>query len=169
MKKTFIFLLVMVMSLSVKAQIQPEVYLYQPKIVKYDDSRQVAVNDYKWKIENQVWVKYHPNGNIELKFSSIAPVEFYSLGPVDLMGTDLIGFENVNRVNYYLEYISHNNKEYTYYSKIYRITVSISTDMKTISYRRKNGNYSVVNVKTDLNNLQNPSINNHGQPSPFTK
>lgn len=163
MKKIIITIVLLTLTVVANAQVAPEVYNYNPTYIQYDSGKKADVTDYRWKINNQVWLKAYQDGKIELKISQELPVEFYSLGPIDMYSVNLTG----NQRSYFLKYISLSNNEYTYWSDRYNMYIYISADTKKISYKINGTNYRVFN---EFNDFRNHNYNvRRDQPSPFKK
>lgn len=163
MKKMCFTIFALLVSLATSAQISPEILVYQPTVIVYDNSRQVKVNDYNWKMNNQIWVKAYVDGRIELVISNNVPMSFYSLGPIDPLDTDLIGYGNM--YNSFLNFEEETSTDYVYYSNFYRTRFRISKDRKRISYKMNGNNFTIVNVMKQLDSFNHE----YRQQSPYFK
>lgn len=163
MKKVIISLVLFTLTMVANAQVAPKIHNYSPTYIQYGNGRTADIDDYRWKTNNNLWLKSYQDGRIELMISSDLPMEFYSLGPIDIMDQDLTSF----RRNYFLKYISKNDKEYTYWSEAYNMNIYISTDAKVISYKRNGDDFTVFNNFNDLSKHNNNV--RYDQPSPFRK
>jgi len=163
MKKICFSIFALLVSLASSAQTLPEIFMYQPMAIVYDNSRRAKVNDNNWKMNNQIWVKAYADGRIELVISKNVPMSFYSPGPIDPMDTDLIGYSNMH--NSFLNFEEETNTYYVYYSNLYRMRFRISKDRKIISYKMNGNGFTIVNVMTKLN----PFNQKYRQQSPYFK